>query len=95
MGKCRDLSSFFDFVLACKVSVALAEFELLCVLWWRIWFRRNQFVFSSVSVPVADMLEWARLYLDDFKKANQRGGCGPSRLHSVTSWSAPLRVVQD
>ena len=39
-----DSRSFFDFAQLCMERLDTAVFELLCVVWWRIWFRRNQIV---------------------------------------------------
>ncbi|KAL5864847.1 hypothetical protein ACOSQ3_002361 [Xanthoceras sorbifolium] len=38
-----DPLSFMDLVLLCKSLLLVENFELLCIVFWRIWFRRNKF----------------------------------------------------
>ncbi|KAL5752757.1 hypothetical protein ACOSQ2_023264 [Xanthoceras sorbifolium] len=45
-----------DFFLSYKSLNALAQFELLAVVWWRAWFRRNKLVHDEVSFSVADIV---------------------------------------
>ncbi|KAL5837076.1 hypothetical protein ACOSQ3_014245 [Xanthoceras sorbifolium] len=35
-------SHFLFFILLCNAQLQLIDFELLCVLLWQIWFRRNK-----------------------------------------------------
>ncbi|TXG65923.1 hypothetical protein EZV62_007198 [Acer yangbiense] len=89
LGKSWGSASFFDFVLACKDNVSLPDIELLCGMWWRIWYRRNQLVHSSVLLPESDIYEWARDFIGDFWQANQQSIGGSSRQSGVASWEAP------
>ncbi|TXG69190.1 hypothetical protein EZV62_004125 [Acer yangbiense] len=62
---------FIDFVLFCKGKLDIMYFEFLCVVWWRVWYRRNQLVYekSSQTVHDFDVLDWAASFIQDFKAA--------------------------
>ncbi|KAK1586685.1 hypothetical protein Q3G72_005064 [Acer saccharum] len=62
-GKALDSSSFLDFVLSCKDRVNILEFEVLCVVWWHAWYRRNQLVHSNVLIPEVGVLEWENNFI--------------------------------
>ncbi|KAK2661547.1 hypothetical protein Ddye_000121 [Dipteronia dyeriana] len=47
---------FLDFMVNCKQRVNVEELELLCVVLWRIWFRRNGRVHDFVSVKEDDVI---------------------------------------
>ncbi|TXG72859.1 hypothetical protein EZV62_001438 [Acer yangbiense] len=54
-GSFLDSTPFSDFILACWDRMNVEEFELLCVVWWRIWFSRNQVVHFKVGVDVREV----------------------------------------
>ncbi|KAK1588286.1 hypothetical protein Q3G72_021713 [Acer saccharum] len=64
-----DSIPFLDFVLSCKDRAGPRDFKNLCVTWWRIWFRRNQMVHSSVLSPAIEVVEWADNYLSVFRES--------------------------
>ncbi|TXG67416.1 hypothetical protein EZV62_008691 [Acer yangbiense] len=69
-SSCLDSSPFLDFVISCSSQLGLKEFESICVLWWRIWHRRNLFIHKKVLMPGSDVVEWANTFTSDFYSAN-------------------------
>ncbi|KAK2657499.1 hypothetical protein Ddye_010551 [Dipteronia dyeriana] len=69
--KTLDSIPFFDFVVSCKEKVGSLEFELLCVVWRRIWHRRNHMLHSSILLPETGIYEWAVNFIDSFWSANK------------------------
>ncbi|KAL5779613.1 hypothetical protein ACOSQ2_010350 [Xanthoceras sorbifolium] len=61
--------SFLDFILACFSSLLVHEMELLLVLLWRFWFRRNHAVHSAPLLSVEDTVGWSERFLVDFQAA--------------------------
>ncbi|KAL5756141.1 hypothetical protein ACOSQ2_020887 [Xanthoceras sorbifolium] len=79
--------SFFDFILACYSRLLVHEMELLLVLLWRFWFRRNRAVHSAQLLSVEDTVDWSKMFLADFQAAVAVPGvrCGPV----AERWLAP------
>ncbi|KAL5819428.1 hypothetical protein ACOSQ4_023270 [Xanthoceras sorbifolium] len=67
-----------DFFLSYKSLNALAQFELLAVVWWRAWFRRNKLVHNEVSFSVADIVPWSRSFLSEFQSSRFASAVRPS-----------------
>ncbi|KAH7566475.1 hypothetical protein JRO89_XS08G0169600 [Xanthoceras sorbifolium] len=61
--------SFLDFILTCFSILLVHEMELLLVLLWRFWFRRNRAVHSAPLLSVEDTVGWSERYLVDFQAA--------------------------
>ncbi|KAL5854464.1 hypothetical protein ACOSQ4_004266 [Xanthoceras sorbifolium] len=61
--------SFLDFILACFSTLLVHEMELLLVLLWRFWFRRNHAVHSAPLLSVEDTVGWSERFLVDFQAA--------------------------
>ncbi|KAH7544499.1 hypothetical protein JRO89_XS15G0175400 [Xanthoceras sorbifolium] len=61
--------SFLDFSLACFSILLVHEMELLLVLLWRFWFRRNRAVHSAPLLSVEDTVGWSERFLVDFQAA--------------------------
>ena len=60
------LCSYIRFVL----------FEFLCIVMWRIWFKRNRKVHDNSVIHEEDVVNWAAAFLNDFWRVNeQTGGC--------------------
>ncbi|KAK1561194.1 hypothetical protein Q3G72_035363 [Acer saccharum] len=74
MAKVVESSSFLDFVLSVYKSVDLSFFEFLCVVWWKIWFRRNKHVHSQILLPASEILSGAFSFVHDYRAANERKG---------------------
>ncbi|KAL5783297.1 hypothetical protein ACOSP7_008326 [Xanthoceras sorbifolium] len=61
--------SFLDFILACFSILIVHEMELLLVLLWQFWFRRNLAVHSISLLSVEDTVGWSERFLVDFQAA--------------------------
>ncbi|KAL5558848.1 hypothetical protein UlMin_035059 [Ulmus minor] len=48
------------------------KMELLCVLLWRIWFRRNKWIHEKIWLDDNSCLAWAQQHLEDFKSASNK-----------------------
>ena len=75
----------------CRSILSKEEVELLCIIFWRIWFWRNQLLQDSQCRRSEDVVAWATDYIGEYRKANQVGESLPSRLHSTcpVKWSKP------
>ncbi|KAK3229296.1 hypothetical protein Dsin_001177 [Dipteronia sinensis] len=63
---------------------------LFCVILWRIWFHRNQVVHGLKGVNLEEVVNWAALYLSDFREANKRSLLPVARHQSrVGNWQPP------
>ncbi|KAK1559411.1 hypothetical protein Q3G72_014197 [Acer saccharum] len=72
--------------------------EILCVIIWKIWFRRNCFVHGQPSAPDDDLVPWAKAFLFDFRNANaglspSGGGGGGGVLRTLQGGKIGLGVV--
>ncbi|KAK3205111.1 hypothetical protein Dsin_019157 [Dipteronia sinensis] len=91
-GKVLDSASFLDFVLYCRDINEIHKLEILCVDWWRIWFRTNKWVPSRSLVNVGGILNCAEIFIQDIQIANRREG-GPSVHRLPSKWLVPPVVV--
>ncbi|KAL5555878.1 hypothetical protein UlMin_038114 [Ulmus minor] len=48
------------------------KMELLCILLWRIWFRRNKWIHEKIWLDDNSCLAWAQQHLEDFKTASNK-----------------------
>ncbi|KAL5556985.1 hypothetical protein UlMin_039221 [Ulmus minor] len=78
-----------EFLLTANDRLSLENMEFLCVLLWRIWFRRNKWIHEQMWLDDESCFSWARLHLADFQDANlqkevlpKQGACKP--------WQAPI-----
>ncbi|KAK4855358.1 hypothetical protein QYF36_006418 [Acer negundo] len=53
-----------DFMLSWLCSFKSHELELLCVIFWRVWFCRNQLIHSPCKADSGDVVMWATIFLD-------------------------------
>ncbi|KAK2639320.1 hypothetical protein Ddye_027115 [Dipteronia dyeriana] len=54
-----DGMHFHDFMLIFFKTLTSMELELLCVIFWRVWFCRNQLVYSMSMMEVGEVVDWA------------------------------------
>ncbi|KAK2653505.1 hypothetical protein Ddye_013361 [Dipteronia dyeriana] len=52
---------FLDFMLGCLRCLQFDNLELSCVVFWIVWFGRNQLVFNSIEQDVGMVVSWAVL----------------------------------
>ncbi|KAI9197580.1 hypothetical protein LWI28_001000 [Acer negundo] len=88
-GSFMDSISFFEHVLTVKNEVTTKEFELLCILWWRVWFRRNHMFHSSVMIPDQGIFDWAVSFMNEFRNAKQLVCLPPPKQVVSRVWKAP------
>ncbi|KAL5770231.1 hypothetical protein ACOSP7_014385 [Xanthoceras sorbifolium] len=66
-----DDSSLIDLVLWFKRHAPVDSLYILCVVWWRLWQIRNNFVFSATPHQAFHVVKWAAAYLYDFHASNK------------------------
>ncbi|KAK3219713.1 hypothetical protein Dsin_013683 [Dipteronia sinensis] len=84
-----DHIQFFDFIFSCTSRLLANELELLCLVFWRVLFRRNGKVHNSAAIDDKNVVPWASSFLLDFQQAN-----GPKEVDSKVG-SDGVRIVQD
>ncbi|TXG70236.1 hypothetical protein EZV62_005171 [Acer yangbiense] len=68
--KVNDNWQLLDFLSLCMTSFAGAEVELLCLVLWRVWFRRNLMRNDEQLLSSNEVVPWAKSFLLDFQKSN-------------------------
>ncbi|KAK0603417.1 hypothetical protein LWI29_004743 [Acer saccharum] len=66
----EDTAPFIDFVSSCLHILDDGELDLICIIWWRIWYDRNLWVHSGERINLGDVAAWCSSYLREFKDAN-------------------------
>ncbi|KAK4840822.1 hypothetical protein QYF36_018974 [Acer negundo] len=67
-----DVNAHFqDFLLLFFRILKREEVEILCVMLWRVWYWRNQFIHSPSNYRKKDVFGWASSFLCDYQGANQ------------------------
>ncbi|KAL5827646.1 hypothetical protein ACOSQ4_019443 [Xanthoceras sorbifolium] len=61
-----------------KLLNSVAPFELLAVVWWRAWFRRNKLARNEGSFPTEDLVRWCKAFLAEFQVSRFSGVKSPS-----------------
>ncbi|KAK3188891.1 hypothetical protein Dsin_028452 [Dipteronia sinensis] len=88
--KVRDEMLFVDFMAVCRDRLILEDFELLCLILWKIWYCRNGRIHNSILILDDDLVPWAMDYLADFKNANSSvKNVSPVGSPSSMLWSPP------
>ncbi|KAL5565829.1 hypothetical protein UlMin_028993 [Ulmus minor] len=77
-----------EFLLSANDGLSLDRLEFLCILLWRIWFRRNKWIHEHIWLDDESCYSWARLYHADFLEANCRKGEPPKKA-VASPWQAP------
>ncbi|KAK4848144.1 hypothetical protein QYF36_009787 [Acer negundo] len=66
------------------------ELALICVVWWRVWYWRNQIVHQSSGLDPGILVNWCRDYLEEFRHAKaQVAGPVVMRPAEVIKWCPP------
>ncbi|KAL5543298.1 hypothetical protein UlMin_011008 [Ulmus minor] len=78
-----------EFLLSANDDLSVENLEFLCILLWRIWFRRNKWVHERTWLDDDSCYSWARLHHADFLEANCRKG-DPSKKVVASPWQAPI-----
>ncbi|KAL5766488.1 hypothetical protein ACOSP7_017105 [Xanthoceras sorbifolium] len=67
---CRDIRERrdrLDRLGAAKDRLRIGEFDLLCVVFWRVWFRRNRVIHGQLLCPV-EIVDWVATFLQNFQQ---------------------------
>ncbi|KAK3228678.1 hypothetical protein Dsin_000559 [Dipteronia sinensis] len=78
-----------------ELRLLVEDMELLCMVLWRNWYRRNVQVHGTAQIHAVDVVPWARSFLADFKAANKVAE-GPRRTCGVPvapKWCLPENGV--
>ncbi|KAL5537727.1 hypothetical protein UlMin_043927 [Ulmus minor] len=78
-----------EFLLTANDRLSLEHMEFLCVLLWRIWFRRNKWIHEQMWLDDESCFSWARQHLADFQDANFQKEVLPKQGASKP-WQAPI-----
>ena len=85
-----DSYHFLDFIMICQNQLLNEKFELLCMVLWWIWFRRNMKVHDNSMIQEEEVVTWVATFLEDFRRANdQGGGCVREMGGSIPKWIPP------
>ncbi|KAK0587875.1 hypothetical protein LWI29_030314 [Acer saccharum] len=87
-GHVLDRLSFLEFCWLCKETKKV-DFDLICVVWWRVWFRRNQLLFSNTIMPMDGIVDWAVNFLANFKEARGVEQCERAGQTKDIRWKTP------
>ncbi|KAL5578350.1 hypothetical protein UlMin_020049 [Ulmus minor] len=77
-----------EFLLSANDALSSENLEFLCILLWRIWFRRNKWIHEQIWLDDESCFSWARQHLADFVKANctERD---PVKKSTASTWQPP------
>ncbi|TXG71533.1 hypothetical protein EZV62_000112 [Acer yangbiense] len=84
-----DNVPFIEFVISCSSQLVLKEFELLCIIWWRVWHRRNKAVHNNNILPAAEIYDWGCNFITDYRGANERQYVQKVEVLRPPRWLAP------
>ena len=77
-----------EFLLTANDCLSVENLELLCVLLWRIWFRRNKWIHEKTWLDDESCYSWARQHLADFQEANSQKEVS-TKKETSKPWQAP------
>ncbi|KAK3232431.1 hypothetical protein Dsin_004312 [Dipteronia sinensis] len=92
-----ERASVLDFLTFYSKILENNELELLCVILWRCWWRRNQMVHHFGTRCEENIVEWAGNFLEEFCKADE-GNPDKVVKHGQTinhdiKWSRPREGI--
>ncbi|KAK3205368.1 hypothetical protein Dsin_019414 [Dipteronia sinensis] len=91
----KDGLHFKDFFISCTQSIQGEDLALPSVLFWRIWFLRNQQIQNIVSVSCKEVVGWATIFLAQFREATAMDVVEQKRMAAaeVVRWEPPLEYL--
>ncbi|KAK3200144.1 hypothetical protein Dsin_023559 [Dipteronia sinensis] len=66
----KDNMQFLDLMILCINKLLQEEFELICIIIWRIWCRWNELVHGKPALVDREAVLWARAFLNEYRRAN-------------------------
>ncbi|KAL5816014.1 hypothetical protein ACOSQ3_024392 [Xanthoceras sorbifolium] len=85
--KWNDNVEVLDVLIYYKRLLRLEEFQVLLVVLWRIWFRRNAFLHGSRVGKDEELLQWCQSYLSEVFSATVK--VLPAAVSRCASWLSP------
>ncbi|KAL5808872.1 hypothetical protein ACOSQ3_029563 [Xanthoceras sorbifolium] len=70
MGRVDNIP-FLDGVLLCKSNLEVKDFELLCIVFWQIWFRQNRLQHGGLLLSANEVIGWSKTFRGEFQAANE------------------------
>ena len=87
----NDGMHFHDFMILILNSIDSSEVELLCVIFWRIWFCRNQLVHKQSDQDLDEVVNWSSVFLEEWRSAQGIGVSKPVLTAGILDqWRPPL-----
>ena len=80
-------TNILDLFMECKACLSAMDLEVLLIMFWRLWFVRNQFVMEKKLMQVKDVPNWSKFYWHELMStvtSKIETKCNPSM-----SWVAP------
>ncbi|KAK3228184.1 hypothetical protein Dsin_008046 [Dipteronia sinensis] len=82
---------FLDIMILCISIMRTEEFELLCMMLWRVWFCHNGMIHDSKLFDVSEVMPWATSYIVEFKRANTMDVREAGKWHKqLWKWCPPI-----
>ncbi|KAL5577770.1 hypothetical protein UlMin_019469 [Ulmus minor] len=78
-----------ELLLSASDCLKTEELELMCILMWRFWFRRNKWKHEKQWLDDEACLSWARQHLSDFKYFHNKTYHSPVKI-PPKPWEAPV-----
>ncbi|KAK0579421.1 hypothetical protein LWI29_026174 [Acer saccharum] len=86
-----DDMHFHDLMLLILNSIKISEVELLCVIFWRVWFYRNQLIHKLDGQDLGEVVNWASNFLEEWQSYQM---VTPSTkvnvVEQIPKWQPPL-----
>jgi hypothetical protein len=64
--------NFMQLMEYCIERFSSEDLDLMAVISWRIWLRRNQFIFYNIFTPPQTIFKESMESLDDFRRYNKK-----------------------
>ncbi|KAL5541281.1 hypothetical protein UlMin_042503 [Ulmus minor] len=78
-----------ELLLSASDCLKTEEFELMCILMWRFWFRRNKWKHEKQWLDDEACLSWARQHLSDYQLSHNKTYHPPAKI-PPKPWEAPV-----
>ncbi|KAK3184259.1 hypothetical protein Dsin_031545 [Dipteronia sinensis] len=93
----NDMASAFDFFLFQENILDKKEMELMCVILWRCWWRRNQLIHNAGVRSEEEVVEWAENFLEEFhkteKKISEKNIANGPMVKNIVRWERLMERV--
>ncbi|KAL5552054.1 hypothetical protein UlMin_002230 [Ulmus minor] len=83
------LCNMKELLLSASDCLKTEELELMCILMWRFWFRRNKWKHEKQWLDDEACLGWARQHLSDYQQFHSKTYHSPAKI-PPKPWEAPV-----